>query len=156
MNGNVYVIHAKGTEFYKIGSTKSVARRLAGLSTSCPYPVELFMAIQTEDREAIESKVHLRFAANRRHGEWFHFTDVELLDLRSVMLELGSLADPSDRSVRSDSSVNLWLDRSVFVQLEHWIERYRVMHPGARCTMSDALRIIIAERLDHDRIEVRP
>lgn len=70
MKGNVYVVHAKGTDFYKIGSTKSVVRRLAGLSTSCPYQIELLLAIQVEDCKAVESEVHFRFAANRRRGEW--------------------------------------------------------------------------------------
>ena len=73
--GYVYLIHASGTNRYKIGlTTRSVQARFTELNSSqSPYPLELLEVLETDNVTDTEGYLHERFANYRVHGEWFEF-----------------------------------------------------------------------------------
>jgi hypothetical protein len=62
-----YIVRATLTRLYKIGRTMDIAARLAELRTGSPDALELVASFP----EDYESELHAKFAAFRRHGEWF-------------------------------------------------------------------------------------
>ncbi len=78
--GYIYLINAKGTRRYKIGlTTRDVEQRFNELNSSqSPYPLELVTYIETDNVTETEGYLHQRYAFQRRHGEWFEFTNREL------------------------------------------------------------------------------
>ncbi len=88
--GYIYLIHAQGTNRYKIGlTTRSVEQRFAELNGSqSPYPLELLEVISTDNVTTTEGYLHSKFSLQRRHGEWFEFTNWQL---REVLREFDRL-----------------------------------------------------------------
>lgn len=90
--GYVYLIHAQGTNRYKIGlTTRSVQARLSELNSSqSPYPLELLEVIETDNVTETEGYLHERFANYRVHGEWFEFDSKALKKvLREYQSDVG-------------------------------------------------------------------
>jgi hypothetical protein len=73
--GFIYLIHAQGTDRYKIGlTTRSVQARLAELNSSqSPYPLEVIDWFETPNVTEDEKYFHDKYSAYRVHGEWFQF-----------------------------------------------------------------------------------
>ncbi|MBI2925457.1 MAG: GIY-YIG nuclease family protein [Verrucomicrobia bacterium] len=78
----VYLIHGSG--HYKIGIAIDVRKRLQSIKTSCPFPVEIVKAWQSEDASAVERILHKRFTAHRVNGEWFNLPDTDLEMLKAI------------------------------------------------------------------------
>jgi hypothetical protein len=73
----VYLIHAEGTNRYKIGHTNgTLKQRLDGLQTGCPYPLRVLAAYDGGPHE--EMRLHERYADYRVIGEWFELTSEAL------------------------------------------------------------------------------
>lgn len=71
-NGFVYIIHAIGTDKYKIGMTKrSVESRIEGIATSSPYKCECIYSIRASKPRRLEKYLHEVFKPYREAGEWF-------------------------------------------------------------------------------------
>lgn len=64
-----YFIEAHGLNRVKIGSSRSVTRRLSTLSSMSPVKLELLAVTTCE-----EQLLHRLFTADRLHGEWFEKT----------------------------------------------------------------------------------
>jgi hypothetical protein len=69
----VYFIHAKDTEYVKIGTTDNVERRLRAIKTSSPFELNLIGVIRG-GRE-LEKQIHGIFQHLRIRGEWFYLRD---------------------------------------------------------------------------------
>ena len=67
-NGYTYIVHATGTDLYKIGSSTDVRRRISGLQSGSANLLEIVTVVEGTDVERI---LHDIFADYRRHGEWF-------------------------------------------------------------------------------------
>ena len=82
--GFIYLIHAVGTDRYKIGlTTRSVEARLAELNSSqSPYPLELIDWFETPNVTEDEAYFHEKYSAHRVHGEWFQFDKRTLKQVR--------------------------------------------------------------------------
>ena len=96
--GHVYLLHAVGTNRYKIGMTQSgrMAKRLDELSGSqAAFPVELITFIDVSDRHQVEAELHQRFKAFRVHGEWFSFQGREIKSVQKVMGQYGDISHKS-------------------------------------------------------------
>ncbi len=78
--GFVYVV--SGSTATKIGISRDVERRVAGLSAQNAEPVRLVKSWPTTMRQAriIEERAHKHFAERRRHGEWFEIEAGEAID----------------------------------------------------------------------------
>jgi len=77
----VYIIHAEGTNFYKIGVTKDLEKRLSAINNTSPYRCYILYKIEFKERKKafeLESKVHNKFDNKRLNGEWFELSSNEL------------------------------------------------------------------------------
>jgi hypothetical protein len=73
-SGWVYLIHAAGTNRYKIGRSITPETRLKTLNQKqSPYPLELIYKFWSVDAITDEQKIHGALADSRVHGEWFEF-----------------------------------------------------------------------------------
>jgi hypothetical protein len=89
--GWVYIVWAKGTDYYKIGYTRSdIYERVRTLQTGCPHELSIELAIKAP-REA-EEILHEGFDEQCERGEWFEFerkfvaTAIQLLNKRTDYL----------------------------------------------------------------------
>jgi hypothetical protein len=69
--GGVYLLSCG--DFYKIGLSEDIAKRLSNIRTSNPTPVELIAKYSCFDRNyrKLEELLHLKFKDSRHHLEWF-------------------------------------------------------------------------------------
>lgn len=80
--GYVYVL--KMGEYYKIGRSKDVTKRLESIGLLMPITPTLIHTIKTDDMEYAERYMHERFAECRVNGEWFALTDAQIEWICSV------------------------------------------------------------------------
>jgi hypothetical protein len=73
MAGYVYLVWAKGTDMYKIGSAGYPEKRLPQLQTGSPVELELIASKAFENHEFEEKRLHLYWRLFRVQGEWFKF-----------------------------------------------------------------------------------
>jgi len=82
--GYIYLIHAVGTDRYKIGlTTRSVEARFTELNSSqSPYPLELIDWFETDNVTEDEKYFHEKYSDYRVHGEWFQLNQKTLKEVR--------------------------------------------------------------------------
>lgn len=71
--GWVYLIHATGTNRYKIGRSVNPVARHQTLQNQSPYPLKIVDSFWTLDAIADEAHFHELHKERRVHGEWFDF-----------------------------------------------------------------------------------
>lgn len=70
--GFVYII--RGEQYYKIGCTTTIKKRLRALDVKAPFAIETVLVIPTEDMSWLEDHLHRRFHQQHHKGEWFKLT----------------------------------------------------------------------------------
>ena len=70
-SGYIYVIRFGQSNFYKIGRTNNLKKRISTLQTACALPLEVVKTFFCHDVVAIEKATHAKFAHFRAKGEWF-------------------------------------------------------------------------------------
>ena len=90
-SGNLYVIRAGDTGYYKIGITKrDAASRLKELQTGNHAKLEVVRCYRVDDMEADEAMIHKRLAQFNVNGEWYELDS--LLDI-DVMLNAANVIE---------------------------------------------------------------
>jgi hypothetical protein len=83
--GYVYVLKAETGQF-KIGQSKSPAKRMEAIGTKLPCETEVICVIPSEDPKTLERALHTRFAAKRVRGEWFELSPADIEAIKSEHL----------------------------------------------------------------------
>lgn len=82
--GYVYLIHCKGTIFYKIGISKNdPENRLSSLQSGCPFELEMIHLGHCDYYGLLESELHSRYSKYKVRGEWFEFSDSQVLCVKN-------------------------------------------------------------------------
>jgi hypothetical protein len=88
--GYVYVIGQVGRpEYYKIGKTRNLGKRLSQLQVGSPVKLCIIHSVECSNYSYLEGLLHGRYASKRESGEWFHLTDDELDELKSLTVREG-------------------------------------------------------------------
>lgn len=80
--GVVYLLQAG--DYFKIGKSIDLDKRLGQIKLQLPYPVEVVHVIQAAHPLLAEAHWHRRFSALRRNGEWFLLTQTDVDEFKSV------------------------------------------------------------------------
>jgi len=76
--GYVYLIHAIGSDFYKIGKSVKPDRRILQISPVMPFKIQFVRVWPTNFMSKAEKYLHDLFMDERVNGEWFSFKEEEL------------------------------------------------------------------------------
>lgn len=127
----VYVIEAVGTGLIKIGVTSDLDGRLSDLRFMAAAPIRLHAFVPGAGR-AEERELHLRYAAHRSHGEWFHYEP-----LRDTIDALGTTIELSQRLTCADCGA---------IRSQHSRERSKRCRPCAAKRRAEAAAAARAAR----------
>lgn len=75
--GHVYLLRAG--DYYKIGQSADLEKRVKSINVALPDKATLEHAISTDDPPGIEAYWHRRFADRRMNGEWFKLSKADIL-----------------------------------------------------------------------------
>ena len=77
-NGCFYVIHAMGTNLFKIGITSSIVRRFRDLSAASPLPLQIAFYGECHEPRDVEVYFHNIFKKQHFKNEWFALSSGDL------------------------------------------------------------------------------
>ena len=73
----VYVIQAGNTDFYKIGVTTNVDRRIKELQTGSPHALRI---VRTQEGNIqTEQELQKKYVEYKTRNEWFEFPDIQII-----------------------------------------------------------------------------
>lgn len=81
-SGHIYIVHAVGTNQYKIGLTtaKNPNTRIGNIQTSSPVEIETVATFRVANPQKEESKIHKKLKKYRKLGEWFKIKDRAIIN----------------------------------------------------------------------------
>jgi hypothetical protein len=85
--GFVYVIHAVGSNYYKIGKSINPDRRLLQIAPQMPFSTRYVKVWRSNFMSLAESHLHEWFKAKRANGEWFELEAQDLYILFDQLTE---------------------------------------------------------------------
>ena len=85
----------KYEDFYKIGFTSDINRRLKCISYYPPFDVEFVASVKLKNPRDAEKFWHEYYSQYRIKGEWFLFKDREFMDMVMFILSEGGEFDES-------------------------------------------------------------
>jgi hypothetical protein len=76
--GFIYLIHAVGSNRYKIGLASDIPKRMSQLSKQSAFPLALIASHPSNNMPRDEGNWHKVFEKQRVHGEWFELSDEQV------------------------------------------------------------------------------
>ncbi|SRR5260221_8603220 len=72
----IYLV--RGREYYKIGASTHLRKRMTELQIGSEYPLTLVTTVNTESPKRVERFLHVFFAVNKIRGEWFDLSERDI------------------------------------------------------------------------------
>lgn len=91
--GYIYLIHAEGTNRYKIGRSVNPIARVSDIQKQAPYPLKIIASAWTLDAPSDETFLHRIYSDWRIYGEWF---------------DLSGAVDPIENQTPTYIETKLW------------------------------------------------
>jgi hypothetical protein len=88
-NGYIYFLNLKGTQFYKIGVSQNVKRRLQDINASTPFEVTVLSIHYFKNVYDIEKIYKEKLYNYIQKGEWLMIKDISLVE--HIMIDLHNL-----------------------------------------------------------------
>lgn len=76
----MYVYLLRTNEFYKIGITKNLSKRVKQLQTGNSEKIELICSYESDYAKKIEKTLHNKYASVKKTGEWFTLSVINELE----------------------------------------------------------------------------
>ncbi|GIW59458.1 MAG: hypothetical protein KatS3mg087_0524 [Patescibacteria group bacterium] len=106
--GYVYLIHAEGTNRYKIGRSVNPIARLEILKGQSPYPLRIIESFWTPDAIKDEQFLHSKHEKLRAYGEWFELDQQARINIcKSFTLDYDPIASFTLQGI------NICLDKTI-------------------------------------------
>ncbi|KKL52302.1 hypothetical protein LCGC14_2286850, partial [marine sediment metagenome] len=67
----VYLVRCGDSDFYKIGLTTDIIKRIKAIQAYCPYPITLEKFWPTDESKTAETVLHWKYGKYNHRGEWF-------------------------------------------------------------------------------------
>jgi hypothetical protein len=137
---SVYFVQAVGAgDLVKIGVAGDVKVRLLNLQCACPLPIRHLATIPGGGMDQ-EWQLHRRFAAARRHGEWFEPTP----ELMAYIAEVQATTFPGPV-----------IHRGFHAQFERQLDAWGVTDPVERKKRGESLKKAYMARLTYRSVRAR-
>lgn len=135
MAKKVYLIRA--AQFYKIGISADIDKRLKQIQTGCPIKCEYIGYIPCEDPDLLERQLHREFADHKTHGEWFDLGDDivgRLISKYNLKYVVNPHAPVDARIHGSDASKELEREREISAATAVAVRLCESLFPGKSVT----------------------
>lgn len=81
--GYIYLI-VNDREQYKIGYSKTPAKRIEVLNVKLPWPIEVLHLIPTNHMRLAEQHLHKHYAEKNARGEWYWLSESDIADITNL------------------------------------------------------------------------
>lgn len=131
MSKKVYLIRA--AQFYKIGISHNITKRLGAVQTGCPIKCEYVGYFPSSSPEQLEKDLHLAFQDFKTWGEWFDLGDDNIRKLITdwnLKHVVNPYAETTQETERTSQSVALKDARSITSQVNEAVRVFEQCFPG--------------------------
>lgn len=145
INHDQYIYIIKGMEYYKIGKSKNVDRRLKEFKVAIPYKIELYSKISVSDMDDAEKALHTKYENNRIEGEWFKLDNTSINKMLEFLIlnyngKIEYLREPyvvHTKTLKADQTrldqtrleedinqiLNYWNSKAIYIHCEEVVEK---------------------------------
>ena len=87
-NSSVYFIKIKDTNYYKIGVSQNIKRRIRDIRSFIPFEIELINIVKTNIAYDVEYELMKSFKQYQMKGEWFDLPFCAITKINGILKEL--------------------------------------------------------------------
>lgn len=125
----VYFLKA-GENHYKVGIATNVDKRVSGIQTSNPVPIDIVATKLVHNAEEVESNIHKALKAMKATGgkEWFELTPEQAIQVAVLMNKNPELDITEQATMSAIMRQQRWLQKMINKKLDFVINTYQ-KHP---------------------------
>lgn len=125
----VYFLKA-GENHYKVGIATNVDKRLSGIQTSNPIPIDIVATKLVNNAEEVESNIHKALQEMRAKGgkEWFELTPEQAIQVAILINKNPELDITEQVTMSAIMRQQRWLQKMINKKLDYVINTYQ-KHP---------------------------
>lgn len=125
----VYFLKA-GANHYKVGIATNVGKRISGIQTSNPVPIDIVATKLVTNAEEVESNIHKALQKMRATGgtEWFELTPEQAIEVAILINKNPELDITEQITMSAIMRQQRWLQKMINKKLDFVINTYQ-KHP---------------------------
>jgi hypothetical protein len=94
---HVYLIRLRNTNYFKVGVSTDIARRIVDLQSGLPWSIDLISEYEQRRALVVEQAIHKALAVRHAQGEWF---ECQLDHIEGVFHAFNAMAQIDDEMMR--------------------------------------------------------